>query len=249
MDTKQMASPGRGLFSSAIVLAAGSGSRMGKGNGLPKQFMELLGQPMLAYSLRAFQESGVSEIVLVTSEPYTAYCREEIAEKYGFSKISGIAIGGATRTESVYRGLLETTGEVVLVHDGARPVLTCQLVEKLQEAAVQYGAAVAAVPVKDTIKEADAEGFVSATPDRERLWSVQTPQAFSRELLVQAYQRYWQTPEPERRKLTDDASLVEAYGGAKVRLVPAYYENIKVTTPEDPEIVEIFLKKCLTAEK
>ncbi len=222
----------------AIVLAGGSGKRMG--GGLKKQYFSLGGQPLLSHSLRVFQESRVDEMVLVSNEE--AYCREEIVEKYGFDKVKRIVPGGAERHDSVYAGLLAASGcRYVLIHDGARPFLTQGIVDDAVSAVRRYQACAVGVPVKDTIKLSDQEGFAQSTIERARAWQIQTPQAFSYDLILKAYQKLMK----ERPAgITDDAMAVEYGRFAKVKLILGSYENIKVTTPEDIVIAEAFCARA-----
>lgn len=162
----------------AIVLAAGQGKRME--SKIRKQFLLLNGKPLITYSLKAFEESRVDRIVLVTGEDEIPYCRKEIVEKYGFSKVAAVIAGGRERYHSVYEGLKAAgDAEYVLIHDGARPLLTEKIIDRAIKGAKEYGACAAGMPVKDTIKFSDADNFVASTPDRSRLWQIQTPQAFS----------------------------------------------------------------------
>lgn len=225
----------------AIVLAAGRGSRMN--SDVCKQFMDLDGYPVLYYSLRAFEQSGlIHEIILVTGEDDISYCRAQIVEKYGFHKVSRIVAGGSERYLSVYEGLKAAgTADVVLIHDGARPFVTEDIMRRTIEAARQNGSGVAAMPVKDTIKLADEQQFVTATPPRERLWMIQTPQTFSYPKILAAYE---QAIAQGLTNLTDDAMVMEQTTGCRVKLVEGSYRNIKVTTPEDMDIALNFCKIC-----
>ena len=228
----------------AIVLAAGQGKRMH--SKIQKQFMELDGMPVLCYSLRCFQESPlIRDVILVTGEEYVFWCKEEIVEKYGFTKVSAVVSGGKERYDSVYEGLRACKDtEYVLIHDGARPLVTDEIISRAAQAAVSDEACVVGMPVKDTIKIADAGGFAESTPDRSRLWQVQTPQAFSYPLVRGAYDRLM-ADETRQKGITDDAMVVEHLSGTKVRLVEGSYENLKVTTPEDLVLAEALLKKRL----
>ena len=228
----------------AIVLAAGQGKRMH--SKIQKQFMELDGMPVLCYSLRCFQESPlIRDVILVTGEEYVFWCKEEIVEKYGFTKVSAVVSGGKERYDSVYEGLRACKDtEYVLIHDGARPLVTEEIISRAAQAAVSDEACVVGMPVKDTIKVADAGGFAESTPDRSRLWQVQTPQAFSYPLVRSAYDRLM-ADETQQKGITDDAMVVEHLSGTKVRLVEGSYENLKVTTPEDLVLAEALLKKRL----
>ncbi|MCD7806376.1 MAG: 2-C-methyl-D-erythritol 4-phosphate cytidylyltransferase [Lachnospiraceae bacterium] len=247
----------------AVVLAAGKGKRMGTQTA--KQYLLLRDRPLLYYSLRAFQDSFMDEVILVTGEDEIDYCRREIVEQYGLSKVKEIIPGGKERYHSVYQGLLRiqellqaeaSEGDtapggasadgtinraVVYIHDGARPFITEKILLRLKESVEQYGSGVAAMPVKDTIKIADAEGFVTATPDRTMTWQVQTPQCFDFDWIFPAYRDLIEQEKPLLARgvhITDDAMAAELYGGRKVRLVEADYRNIKITTPEDLMIAE-----------
>ncbi len=230
---------------SAICLAAGRGKRME--SRIQKQYLLLDGKPLLYYSLKALQESPVSEVVLVTGAGEEEYCRETIVEPYGFTKVKTIVAGGKERYHSVYRGL-QALGEcdMVLIQDGARPFLTEEIIGRCIDGVRRYGACVAGMPVKDTIKIADDENVISHTPDRSRLWMIQTPQAFLTPMIQKAYSRLnsmeEEGGEPEI-PITDDAMVVEYFLNQKVYLVRGSYENIKITTPEDMAVAEALLKR------
>lgn len=224
----------------AIVLAGGRGRRME--SDVQKQYMELLGRPLIYYSLAAFEKSAVDRIILVTGAGEEDYCRKEIVEAYGFQKVAAIVPGGRERYHSVYEGLKAAEGcDYVLIHDGARPCVTDDIIRAAIDGAVENQACVIGMPVKDTIKLADEEEFAQTTPDRSRLWMIQTPQAFSYELVMDAYIRLFQS-EKNQQGITDDAMVVETMTSHKVRLIRGSYKNMKVTTPEDMAIAEIFLK-------
>lgn len=253
----------------AIVLAAGRGKRMHTQTA--KQYLLLRDRPVLYYSLKAFQDSFVDGVILVTGEDETDYCRKEIVERYGFSKVWAIVTGGKERYHSVYQGLKEIQrlngktrvidgdaegGErdkseekaadqtAVYIHDGARPFITEEILLRLKESVEQYGSAVAAMPVKDTVKIADAEGFVTETPDRSRVWQVQTPQCFDFDWIYPAYSRLIEEEQELLKRgvhITDDAMAAEMYSSQRVRLVEADYRNIKITTPEDLLVAESFI--------
>lgn len=223
----------------AIVLAAGQGKRME--SKVRKQFLLLNGKPLITYSLKAFEESRVDRIVLVTGEDEIPYCRKEIVEKYGFSKVTAVIAGGRERYHSVYEGLKAAgDAEYVLIHDGARPLLTEKIIDRAIKGAKEYGACAAGMPVKDTIKFSDADNFVASTPDRSRLWQIQTPQAFSYSWIRQAYDKLFSSEEYQRG-VTDDAMVLEAMSSHKVRLIEGSYLNMKVTTPEDIAVAEALL--------
>ena len=216
----------------AIVLAAGQGKRMH--SKIQKQFMELDGMPVLCYSLRCFQESPLIR-------EYVFWCKEEIVEKYGFTKVSAVVSGGKERYDSVYEGLRACKDtEYVLIHDGARPFIDHGIIERGLMAAAQTGASVTGMPSKDTVKIADEDGNVSETPDRSSVWIVQTPQIFQYPLIYGAYTSIRQK---EMTGITDDAMVAEHETGVKIRFSEGSYRNIKITTPEDLVVAEAFLKE------
>ncbi len=212
----------------AVVLAAGSGKRMGAD--VPKQYLTLCGKPIMLYCLEAFEKSRVDEIVLVVAAGDEAYCREQIVEKYHISKVRAIVAGGAERYDSVYEGLKAIQCDYVLIHDCARAFLTEDIIERSIAGAKEYSACVVGMPVKDTIKIADERGWVDTTPQRDLVWSVQTPQSFSYPLIYEAYTRLQSC---DKTGVTDDAMVVEKTMKTRVKLIEGSYENIKVTTPED----------------
>lgn len=226
----------------AIVLSAGSGSRMK--SDIPKQYLPLIEKPVIYYSLMAFQNSPVDEIILVSGANDIEYCRKEIVERYGLSKVTRIVAGGKERYDSVYEGLCATDAEYVLIHDGARPVLTSDLIDRMIQGVENTGACIAAMPVKDTIKLSDEHKQVASTPDRKHLWMVQTPQCFARTLLEESYEilKCKQKAGEKVPDITDDAMIVEYATGKKITLVEGAYTNLKITTPEDLAVAEIFLK-------
>lgn len=229
----------------AVVLAAGRGKRMH--TEMAKQYLPIGGKPLLCYSLEAFENSSVDQIVLVTGEEDLNYCRREIVEKFGFKKVKQIVAGGKERYHSVFSGLTALSDrlgpeDIVLIHDGARPMIDEGIINRTIADAEQYGAAVAAMPVKDTIKVADRDGFCNATPDRSTLWQIQTPQTFCFGLIYAAYRKLL-SDESLQKGITDDAMVVEAFSSVKVKLTEGSYRNIKVTTPEDILIAECLLKR------
>lgn len=224
----------------AIVLAAGKGSRMN--SEIPKQYMEVDGKPVLYYSLAAFETSFIEEVILVTGADQISYCQTEIVEKYNFTKVRNIVAGGSERYLSVYQGLqaCEDT-DYVYIHDGARPFLTKQILETAKTCVEKHQACAAGMPVKDTIKIVDADGFAVQTPQRSLVWQVQTPQVFDYSLVRRAYDKLLQmNPIPI---VTDDTMVVESMLQAPVKMFEASYENIKITTPEDLPVAEAFLRK------
>ena len=223
----------------AIVLAAGQGKRMH--SKIQKQFLEIQGYPVLYYSLRCFQESPlIQDIILVTGEDALSYCKEEIVKKYGFTKVSNVIAGGKERYDSVYAGLCACKDcRYVLIHDGARPFITEEIIERGLEQVTETGACVVGMPPKDTIKLSDAEGYVKETPDRKCVWTIQTPQIFSYALIREAHDSI---RKKDMSKITDDAMVIEQETGVKVALAEGSYQNIKITTPEDLYIAEAFLR-------
>ena len=223
----------------AIVLAAGQGKRMH--SKIQKQFLEIGGKPVLYYSLRCFQESPlIQDIILVTGEKSISYCKEEIVQKYGFTKVSAVIPGGKERYDSVYAGLCECRDcEYVLIHDGARPFVTEEILKRGLQKVKETGACVIGMPSKDTVKLSDEEGYVKETPNRKCVWTIQTPQIFSYSLIREAHDSIRQK---DMSKITDDAMVVEQETGAKVALAEGSYQNIKITTPEDMKTAEAFLE-------
>lgn len=227
----------------AVVLAAGAGKRMR--SDVQKQYLLLQDKPVIYYALKTFQESFIDEIVLVVGRGEIEYCRKEIVEKYHFSKVRKIVEGGRERYHSVANGLEAVDGDgYVFIHDGARPFLTEEILLHSYEAVKEHHACVVGMPVKDTIKIVDADRFAKETPNRENVWQVQTPQAFTIALAKEAYDRLL-TKEEELQaqgvRITDDAMVVETLLGHPVKLVEGSYENIKITTPEDLNIARSFL--------
>lgn len=223
----------------AIVLAAGKGSRMN--SSVSKQFMELEGFPLVYYALRAFEQSMVDDIILVTGQQEIEYCRKKIVENYKLKKVSSITAGGKERYLSVYNGLCAVRdADIVLIHDGARPFVTDEIIERTVHAAVRYGSGIAAVRAKDTVKLVNEEHFTVQTPPRDRIWMMQTPQAFSYEKIRLAYETVL---EQHLSQLTDDAMVLETALHEPAKIVEGSYRNIKVTTPEDMEIASVFCRK------
>lgn len=221
----------------AIVLAAGSGSRMQ--SKVKKQFMDFMGKPLVYYALKAFQESPVDQIVLVTGKEAIPYCKEEIVEKYHFTKVCAVVAGGAERPESVYQGLKETRTDYVLIHDGARAFVDDVIIQRAMEGVAKHKACVIGMPVKDTIKVLDNDNYAVDTPDRSTLWQMQTPQCFLTEEIKVAYEKMFFDG---CIGVTDDAMVMEQFGSRRVKLIEGSYHNIKITTPEDIFIGESFIK-------
>ena len=227
----------------AIVLAAGKGKRMNSDT--LKQYMLLKGKPLLYYCLKTFEDSFIDEVVLVTFTEEIEYCRKEIVEKYGLSKVNKIVTGGKERYHSVAAGLNAIEdADYVFIHDGARPFVTEDILEKLFRDACEFGSAICAVRVKDTIKIADDQGFAITTPNRHSLWQMQTPQTFEFAVIKEAYRNLIDSEVrilSQGIEVTDDAMVLETFTNRKIRLTEGDYHNIKITTPEDLEIGEVFL--------
>ena len=226
------------MKNTAIVLAAGQGKRMH--TKIQKQFLEIKGYPVLYYSLRCFQDSPlIEDIILVTGEESVPYCQKEIVDKYGFTKVTKVIPGGKERYDSVYQGLLACeNSDYVLIHDGARPFITEEILERGLTGAEETGACAVGMPSKDTVKIADESGYIAETPDRNKVWMIQTPQIFQYALIRNAHESIRTR---EMSNVTDDAMVVEQETGIKVRLAEGSYQNIKVTTPEDLGVAELFL--------
>ena len=224
----------------AIVLAAGQGKRMH--SRIQKQFLEIGHRPILYYSLECFQKSPlIQEIILVTSEEMISYCKREIVERYNFTKVTKVIAGGRERYDSVYQGLLACEDcNYVFIHDGARPFITEEILERGIFGVQETGACAIGMPSKDTIKISDKDGFIQSTPDRSQVWSIQTPQIFAYPLIRSAHESL---RKKDMSGVTDDAMVVEQEKGTKIRLVEGSYQNIKITTPEDLDVAETFLKK------
>jgi 2-C-methyl-D-erythritol 4-phosphate cytidylyltransferase len=223
----------------AVIPSAGSGVRMESRR--PKQFLDLGGVPLLAVTLRAFQLSPViQEINLVVPGEERDYCRREIVEKYGLEKVKQVVCGGERRQDSVRLGLEASEGSgfgLAVIHDGVRPLVGADLIRNVVEAARKTGAAIAALPAKDTVKEVSEERVVRRTHDRRRIWLVQTPQAFRFGEILAAHRRALTEGWGD---VTDDALLLERMG-VPVRVVEGAEENIKVTTPHDLELARFLL--------
>lgn len=220
----------------AIVLAAGKGSRMGAD--VAKQYLLLAGKPMMTYALETFQQSSVEEIILVVSPGDEAHC-SRMAQEYGISKTAFVVPGGRERYHSVYNGLQKASGDYVMVHDCARALLDVDTVERCRREVERCGACVAGMPAKDTMRMADEDGYAVMTPPRSGMWNVQTPQCFARPLLYDAYSRMMKQ---EDAAITDDAMVVEKMTTHRIKMIPGAYQNIKITTPEDMLFAEAVLR-------
>jgi len=217
----------------AVIVAAGKSQRMGD---VDKMLTPLGGQPVLLRTTRPFQQcSRIDQIVVVVSGERERLCRHLLAGP-DWSKVSDVCLGGRRRQDSVAEGLKHLIDCAwVVIHDGARPLVTVELIERGLEAAKETGAAVAAVPVTDTIKVSNEDGTIHETPPRQNLWAVQTPQIFHIKIIAEAYQN-------AEEDVTDSSSLVERLG-YKVKLYMGAYDNIKITTPADLALAEILWQK------
>lgn len=223
----------------ALIPAAGIGKRMGAE--INKQYLLLAGKPIVAHTLAIFENAPfIDDIYLIIPEQEISYCREQVVERYGFTKVRAIVPGGAERQNSVLNGLRSAEGaaenDVVLIHDGVRPFVPLAVLERAVAVAMLQDGALVAVPAKDTVKVV-VNGVVTETPLRENLWLAQTPQAFRYEVIRAAHE----IAEAEGFLGTDDASLVERLG-KDVHIVIGDYRNIKITTPEDLVLAEAFFK-------
>lgn len=222
----------------AIVVAAGVGRRFKNKNG--KQFVDLLGRPLISYGIESIHLCrSVDAITLVTNEETIDACRRDVVDKFGFSKVENIIAGGESRQESVYLGLmsLNDSTDKVIIHDGARPNISVEKIEEVVEAATIDNGAILAVPVTDTIKLAGKMDTIANTLEREGLWSAQTPQVFDYHVLMEAHV----LAIADDYHGTDDASLVERLG-RPVKVMFGDYENLKVTTPGDLDMIKAIMK-------
>ncbi len=229
----------RKLKTTAVIPAAGTGIRMGGDRA--KQFLELGGRPLLAVTLRPFQDCvSIEAIVLVVPADDVAYCRREIVEKFRLDKVRKVVPGGSKRQDSVRLGIEATEWDcdLILIHDGVRPLVDVPLIERVIDAASAHGAVTAGLPAKDTVKEVDAGGLIIGTYDRQQVWLIQTPQAFRYKDIAEAHRRAL----TEGQGATDDALLMERMG-IPVRVVEGSERNIKVTTPHDLELARFLLGK------
>lgn len=210
----------------AVILAAGNSTRMG----FSKMTADLCGKPVVLHTLTAFQNTDVIDAIILVARDADKAAFEQLCNDNGITKLCGIVAGGNTRQLSAENSLaaLPADADFIAVQDGARPLCTRDIITRTVEAAFTYGAAAAAMPVKDTIKTVDANGLVTATPDRSTLWQVQTPQVFD----VKQYKEAFAVAKADGADLTDDCQLFERLGKT-VKLVQGSYENLKITTPED----------------
>ena len=221
---------------SAIIPAGGKGLRMGSLK--PKQYIKINGKEVLALTIEKFQKcSIVDEIIVVASIEEIDYCRNDIVDKYHFSKVKKVVKGGKERFNSVYNGLMNCSKEtdIVIIHDGVRPFVTQKIIENSVECAKKYGACAAGVPIKDTVKLKNKENYIEKTINRDELTAIQTPQTFNYNLILKAYRNSIENGILS----TDDTMLVEALH-EKVKIIEGSYLNIKITTPDD-----LVFAKCI----
>lgn len=228
----------------AVVLAAGKGKRMKADR--PKQYLLLDGKPILYYSLKTIEESFIDWVILVAGADDVEFCKKEIVEKYGLRKVTAVVAGGKERYHSVWNGIRRVEDcDYLFIHDGARPFLTQEILNDAYQCVKKYDACVAAVPVKDTIKQVDGSGRVIKTLRRDVLYQMQTPQTFRFTLIKDAYEGMMKQEEELKEKgiaITDDAMAVETITSHEVRISKGAYTNIKITTPEDIWLAESMLK-------
>jgi 2-C-methyl-D-erythritol 4-phosphate cytidylyltransferase len=223
----------------ALIAAAGKGKRMNAR--VSKPFIHISGKPILAYTIEKFEKCKViDKIYLIVSPEEKEMCHKNIILRYNFSKVKELVDGGETRQDSVYNGIkaLDKDTDIVVIHDGARPLVEETIIRDSIEKAQKYGAAIAAIPIKDTVKKSENDFFINKTLNREKIWRAQTPQTFKYDIILTAYHQAFK----DKYLVTDDAAIVERYGH-KVKLIIGSKENIKITTPFDIIMAEIFLKK------
>ena len=229
----------------AVVLAGGRGKRMGAD--VAKQYMMLAGKPLIYYSLKTFDDSFMDAVVLVCGAGEEDFCRNEIVGKYGLKKVAAVVAGGTERYDSVYKGIMAAPEcRHIFIHDGARPFVSEYVLERCLHYAEKYGAAVAAVRVKDTVKIEDGDGFISESPDRSLVWLMQTPQVFDYPMIKNAYAKL--ETDKDRLKeagvsVTDDTMVAKKYPHIDKKIYESTYDNFKITTPEDLITAEEILKR------
>ncbi len=222
---------------SVLIPAAGHGSRMNLS--VKKPYLMLGDKPILSHTIERFeQHTVIDEIFVIVDESDFQMCHDKVIEPFRYRKVGGLVKGGKTRQESVFNGLKALSDDVdfVVIHDGVRPFIDDDIIFKCLEATEEFGAAISAVPVKETIKVADPHLFIEHTPQRDRLWRVQTPQVFRKSILFEAHQNAIQN----EINAPDDAALVEELG-LSVKLVMGSYQNLKLTTQEDLQFAETLL--------
>ena len=223
----------------ALIAAAGFGKRMNAK--ISKLFIPIFGKPILAYTIEKFEQCNfIEKIYLIVNQEEGDFYSKDIILKYNFSKVQELIAGGETRQDSVYNGLkvLDPDTDIVAIHDGARPLIEETIIQESIEAAQEFGAAIAAIPLKDTVKRSGKDFFINETLNRQEIWRAQTPQTFKYSIILSAYHQAYK----DKFFATDDAGIVERYG-YKVKMIIGSEENIKITTPFDIIIAENFLKR------
>ncbi len=224
------------IFISSVIVSAGNSTRMG---GINKQLIQIDGMPVIARSIYAFENSKIIDEIIVVTRESDVELIQNLVNDYGFKKVTNVVAGGNTRQMSVFNGVINTSkdADIVAIHDGARPLVTDDIIKETVNAAIEFGAAATGVRVKDTVKQVNDFNEIIATPDRNYLRFIQTPQVFKKQLYLEAVNTVENSSD-----FTDDCMLIEAYGRI-VRFVDGDYENIKITTPEDIELASNYLKR------
>lgn len=218
----------------ALIVAGGKGKRMGAG--INKVFLKLDGREVIAHTAEAFEKNAqIDEIVIVTGKEDIETAKKVLKP---FKKVKAVTEGGAERQQSVYNGLKCVSGDIVLIHDGARALISQKEIDDVIEACKKYGAAAIGVACKDTLKSADNDGFISGTLDRNTTFMIQTPQAFKTEIITELHEK----AAKDGLLVTDDCAVAEHYG-VKVKITTGSYDNIKLTTPSDMAVGEIILRQ------
>lgn len=228
----------------AVIVAAGTGKRMG--TSVSKQYLLLDGKEILAHTVEKFENSAlVDELILVVGQNEIGQAHH-MAQQYRWKKVAAVVRGGAERQDSIWNGISRTSpsAEIVLLHDGVRPFVTEEMIRASIQTASEVGACTVGMPVKDTIKVCGADGMALETPERSRLWQIQTPQTFRREVIFQAFEK----AQKDGFLGTDDTSVAE-YAGFPVKVIPGSYRNIKITTQEDLLVAKAFLREGCREEK
>lgn len=221
-------------FATAVIVAAGNGTRMKTEKS--KQLIEINNLPVIAHTMLAFEKTDIIDEIIVVTRESDILIMSDIAKEFGISKVTNIVPGGATRTDSVKNGICVAKNNYVAIHDGARPCITPEDIEKTVKKAVETGAAALGCPVTDTLKKVDENGIITDTVSRENLWAIQTPQVFEKKLILKAYK------DGNTDGATDDCMLLESIG-VKVSMVCGSRNNIKITVPEDVDLASAILSK------
>lgn len=218
----------------AVIVAGGKGTRMGAS--VNKVFLELCGKPIIAHTVEAFEKNSLIDEIIVVTGKNDIKIAAEILHKY--SKVSAIIEGGTERQQSVSNGINAASGDIIAIHDGARALIGQSEINSVINDCIEYGAAALGVPCKDTLKEADDNGFIRKTIDRSRTYQIQTPQVFKAEIIKELHKK----AELDNLQVTDDCAIAEQYG-IRVKITEGSYDNLKITTPEDMAVGEIILRR------